>query len=789
MTFYLLLAGVVLAPLAFWSSQYFALESVKTLVIGVLTFAALALVAAEALKTRSLKLPPRSIVTIGTLMAVSIILSASASGNFMKSFFGQGFEIGTGSFLITLLLAGIVAFVAISRRVERAVVLYMGMFGAFILVWLLQILRVLIGAQFISLGILGNVTSSIVGNWFSFGILSAVVAVISFAAIYFLRLSGKMKAAYWVLFALSAVSMFIVNSREVWQAATIVFLGLAIYLASQRQRPEGGAFGAFFKRLAWIPLVCFIVSLALAWQGLVIAGPVVTSLKAGYSELVMPWRMTMDVAAGELKESPVLGAGPNRFTKAFLTYKPSAINTTEAWGVEFNSGFGLIPTSLVTLGFFGYALWIVFFIFFGILGARSLRGLARAGGTGDMIAEPARPYARFVIVSSFAAASLLWITSILYVPSHAMVYFAYILTGVWLGSSAAYGRVRGLDLSPARGSGRFAVMTIAQAAVLLVAVLWGVTYIKNASALAYFGKGVRQLTVAVDPVAADRSFEKALSLNPLDIYWQARAEAGISNANKVLSAITSTTSAADSAEIVKKAGDIVNKSIEYTNNAIKLDPANYNNYLSQARVSELATAMKMQDAYASAVNAYTNAIRRNAGNPSLYLSLARLHASQNKLDEAIQAVGAALQVKSNYLDAVFLLSQVEAAKGNLADAVTAAQFATQLNPENPLLFFQLGLLQYNKADYAASADAFEKAVKLNPDYANAQYFLGLSYARLNKNADAIAQFEKLGSANPENQEVAVILQTLKAGKPLFGQGPQAQAARAEKKTSLPIKTK
>ena len=80
-----------------------------------------------------------------------------------------------------------------------------------------------------------------------------------------------------------------------------------------------------------------------------ILGPMVTKLNAGYTEIVMPWRMTMDVAAGQLKDAPVFGAGPNRFTQAFLNYKPAVINTTDAWGVEFNAGFGLIPTFLVVL--------------------------------------------------------------------------------------------------------------------------------------------------------------------------------------------------------------------------------------------------------------------------------------------------------------------------------------------------------------------------------------------------------------------------------------------------------
>jgi tetratricopeptide (TPR) repeat protein len=784
--FYLLLAAAFLLPIAFWPSQYFALESVKTLIAGVLVTVALILAAIIAIREREVRLPPRSMLWIGSFTALSILASSIGSGHFMKSFFGQGFELGTGIFLITLLGAGLVAFRVVSRRTDRAIVLYAALFASFIILWLVQIVRVLAGANFLSLGILTSVTSSPIGNWFSFGIFSAVIAVVSFAAIYFLRLSTKMRSAYWVLFAASAIALLVVNSHQVWQVLAVVFLGLTIYLSSQRARQEGSAVGGFFRRLAWVPLVACVVSAVLAWQGLAIAGPIVTKLDAAYSEIVMPWRMTMDIAAGELKDAPLLGAGPNRFTQAFLAYKPAAINTTDAWGVEFNAGSGLIPTYAVTQGLLGLVAWGLFFVFFGILGVKSLRGLGRADGPAA-VAEAERPYARFVIVSSYAAAALIWLIEFVYVPSHAVVFLGFVMTGIWLGASVAYGRLAPVSLAARQGSLSYRLVPIAEGIAILVALFFFVTFVKNTAALSYFASGVRSLTATAQPAMADASFAKAVALNPLDIYWQARAEAGISMANQLLSTITSTSTASTSAAVIAAAGQAVNDSIGYTNKAIAQDPDNYNNYVSQARVSELATAMRMQNGYESAVAAYTNAIRRNPGNPSLYLSLARLAASQNKYDDAIQAIGAALQVKQNYLDAVYLLSQVEAAKGNLADAITAAQFGTQLNPNEPLLFFQLGLLEYNKPDYAAAETAFAQAVKLNPQYANALYFLGLSQARLGKTADAVKTFEGLATSNPDNEEIRLILSTLRSGKSIFASGPQQQAARPERKPTPPLK--
>lgn len=785
--FYILLAAVVLAPLAFWPSQYLALESVKTAVIGILTTAALVLLGILAWKEKSLKLPQKSMLIIFLITVLSVFVSSLTSGHFVKSFFGQGFELGTGMFLVTLFGAALVAFCVVARRTDRAMVLYAGLFGAFILLWLIQALRLLAGAQFLSLGILNSVTSTLIGNWFSFGIYSAVIATVSLFAIIFLRLSSRMRAAYWVLFAASAIALIIVNAHQVWQVLAIVSLGVTIYLTSQKARPAGPAVSSFFKRLAWLPLVVCVVSAVFAWQGLAIAGPIVSKLNAGYTEIAMPWRMTLDVAAGELKDAPLFGSGPNRFTQSYLTYKPAAINTTDAWGIEFSTGSGLIPTFVVTQGIVGFIAWVLFFVFFGLLGVRSLRSLGRsdAGALGS-VNEAERPYARFIIISSYVAAALIWLVEFVYVPSHAIIFLGFVCTGIWLGASAAYGRLGAVTLTARPGSRSSWAVPAVEAVGMLIVLLFMVTYLKNTAALGYFASGVQELTAAGEPIAADQAFARAVTLNPLDIYWQARAEAGISIANKQLSAITATSTASTSAAIIASAGQVVNNAIGFTNNAIAEDPTNYNNYVSQARVAELASAMRMQNGYESAVTAYTNAIRLNPGNPSLYLSLAQLQAAREKYDDAIQTLGAALHVKQNYLDAVYLLSQIEAAKGNLTDAITAAQFATQLNPNEPILYFQLGVLEYNKPDYTAAQAAFAQAVKLNPTYANALYFLGLSDARLGKTADAITSFEALSKSNPDNQEVSTILSALRAGKSLFATPATQKAARP---TALPIKEK
>ncbi len=234
---------------------------------------------------------------------------------------------------------------------------------------------------------------------------------------------------------------------------------------------------------------------------------------------------------------------------------------------------------------------------------------------------------------------------------------------------------------------------------------------------------------------------------------------------------------------------LIKDSVAYTKSAQQIDPTNYYNYLAEARISELGATLKLPNAYENTKNSYLNALQLNPYNPGIYVSLARVEASQNKLQEAQQYIGRALQLKQNYTEAIYFLSQLQVANNQLKDAIVSTQVAIQLNPNEPLLYFQLGLLEYNDKNYTAAIPVFEKAVSLNAQYANARYFLGLSYARMGRNADAIAQFEELAKTNVDNQEIIFILTNLKEGKSPFADAKPPIDNQPEKRKTLPVTEK
>lgn len=776
--FYVLIITIIVAPLAFIPTPYIILDAIKTVVIAVGTLISAVMYGVCAYKERSIILPPRMVMWAGVVVGASALISSFTSVHLGKSLFGQGFELTTASFTLILFVAALVVCAAVYRKVERVPLIYIGLVAPFLILVLFHGIR-LFGADpsFMSLGVLTTATSTILGTWYDVAAYALVVALIVIPGLMFLPLSRRVKIVYWVVLIVAFVCAFIINSVLLWTIVALVLLALTIASSILRQHSSAGGVVGFLKHIAWLPLVLCIISGVLAIWGTPMAKPMIEKYHVTYSTLTLPWQLTLDVDADVLKNAPLFGVGPNHFGQAYLAYKPAIINPTYAWNAEFNHAFSLLGTFVATQGIVGTIAWAVLLVFLGILMVRALCRL------------PNEPHARFAIISSSFAALFLWIVSAFTVPSHVILFFTYIATAIAVGSIARYDIAAVFTIAPRAGTRARGVLSIGIIILVIVGVLWGVIYIKDFVALSYFGSGVKALTVRSEPSAADNAFSKAYALNASDVYLQARAEAGLAQANKLISTARPDMSASTTQEVIGKISGIINASIGYSRAAIAYDPTNYYNYVSEARVSELAASVRMDKAYDNAVSAYAEAIRRNPLNPSLYLKLAQLQTSQNKLADALKTLGAALQVKNNYLDAIFMLSQVTAAQGNLKDAIIAAQVATELNPQQSILFFQLGLLHYNNKDYVAAAKALETALTLQPDYANAQYFLGLSYVRLNNISGAIEQFNKLAQSNPDNQEVAFILSNLRAGRSPFADAKPPVTPTPEKRSSLPIKEK
>ncbi len=259
-------------------------------------------------------------------------------------------------------------------------------------------------------------------------------------------------------------------------------------------------------------------------------------------------------------------------------------------------------------------------------------------------------------------------------------------------------------------------------------------------------------------------------------------QAGLSK----LQILAQATSTQQTAAVQKEFLDLAPKVIQAGQQAIVLSPHDYRSYAFLGQVYDFLSVLNVQNAYALAQGAYAKAAQENPTNPQIPLLEARLEATHNNMQGTQQFLKQSLTLKQNYTDAILFVVQLNVAQKNLQGAIQAAKVAVQTAPGVAPIWFELGLLYYSGNDTADAIPVFEQALKIQNNYANAKYFLGLSYYAQGRAADGVALFQDLQTTNPDNQEVALILSNMKAGKPPFTSAKPPITTPPQNRATAPI---
>ncbi len=776
-SFIVLLITIVLTPIVFVPSSYVSLDVVKTVVItgGILLAVLLYIISSFKDKNFSILVHPLFKISSGIIL--SLIISALISDNIWKSLFGQGFEIATVSFIIVLFVGSLLTVYLTNKDRNRIVHVFGAIFTSFIIIALFHLSRLILGSSFLSSGIFNLGISTMLGKWNDLALFSGVVAILSYITLRFAHISRFLKVILVVLALISTAFIFLVNSSVIWGVVlvTFAFMVFAEYMISP---VIGVGVKNAFKKIPVVTCIIFIFITIGFWKGGSIVGPSLMRLDIIPNEVSLPWQLTLDISSETIKESPLFGAGPNRFMSQYLKFKPVIVNSTVFWMTEFGNGFGLVPSFVVTQGIVGIILWLSLIIYFVYTGFKAIRAKSDE-------------FSKFFIASTFFSSLFLWIATLVYVPSHAILFITFILSGLFVASLVREDLITINIIDQNNKTFILKLIPVIFIVLIFIIIAWLSIFIKKEIALSYFQAGISVLSLQNNQslLKAESNFKEALNIDKTDTYYQALSEVNllkITVLSQEIKAEVQKTGGSPDQSKVRTVVELIDQAVKFTQEGIKIDPTNYYNYIAEARISELALSLQIPNAYENARNSYINALKYNPYNPSIYLNIARIDASQNKMDEAKKDIVMALQLKQNYIDAIFLLSQIQVAQGQIKEAITSVQAATRINSTNPLLFFQLGLLYYNDKNYTGAVDALSQALKLDRQYANAQYFLGLSYARLYKIADAIVQFENLSKTNPDSQEVALILSNLRSNKSPFSDAKPPIDSKPEKRRTLPI---
>ncbi len=732
-SFSVFLTTIALAIVGFLPPTLVPFMVLKTVVIALGILISLVLYCISRLKAGSISFPFHPVIVIGALAGLTAIVSSILSLSPTNSFFGPNFDQYSGLFIILVLLAALLSVVLGNTR-ERIASIIVTVIGSYTLVALFHILRFSFGAGFLQLGTFSAMTSTMVGSWYDFAILSGLIFLISFFilesyTVGSLPLSGRMKIISGIFLVVSFLFVVTVGLPLVWMvlcATIFLFTLYRIYRMYTSRSAERSTKSA----LPYFAIVALIVTALFAWQGQRFSTPIVQRFNLHYGEVTLPWRSTLDVAVSTVKSYPLFGAGPDRFSGQYLLYKPQTINSTQFWNVTFPSGSSFILTSFVDEGIVGFLIWAVLFVWFAVTGIRVLRK------------PPEAKISQFILGTTFMSAFFLWCMIILYTPSHAVIFITFIMTGLFLAAMEceyAHGgsttsmiksfEVTGLKRS--HGGSETAKIARAAIVILWIVIVFSVGVvlicIRDAAAQTYFQSGINASIVG-NVSAARASFNNALGLRKSDEYYGALAQLDTFDVNSIIS-----TASAASTSAVGAIGALINEGIGYAHSAQSIDPVNSNNYLAEADIAEIAAAINVPNSYEASKAAYIRALNLSPRNPSIYLSLARLE----------YVAGSSTLAKSDIMTAV------------------------QLKPDFSDAFFEAGLISYNEKNYQSAAAAFSKVLSIDPSYANAAYFLGLTFARGNDTADAITVFTTLAKAYPDNATVAAILADLQAGKSIF----------------------
>src|SRR5262249_48905726 len=117
----------------------------------------------------------------------------------------------------------------------------------------------------------------------------------------------------------------------------------------------------------------------------------------------------------------LVGSGPNTFGEQWLLHKPSDVNQSAFWNLDFNVGFSTFITALGSVGLLGVIAWLVPLILV-------LLSLVRVVRLGVLDREDKVTAAVLSLGSLFLLAAI-----ILYVPSENIILLALVLSGATFG--------------------------------------------------------------------------------------------------------------------------------------------------------------------------------------------------------------------------------------------------------------------------------------------------------------------------------------------------------------------
>jgi tetratricopeptide (TPR) repeat protein len=749
---YIVGALLFLVPVLFVPGLPASLGFDKVLVSTILGLSVVVLLGLSALRySKTETVLPWTLAAFWLLVLVSFI-SGALSGDIKDALRGSVFEAQTAAFFAVMgLLMTIPLVLQKSKKMSMRAFMFFGAGSVLILLYSLG--RIILGADFLPLNSFGAVTVTPVGSFNDLAIFSGLSIIIALITLLQLPLKRIHQWAIAAVVIVALIIMAVVNFFSLWLLVGFFALLLLVFIFSRDTlfSEVGEAKTAISPVLVLATIVVCITSIVFVVAGDYVGSKINAATGINYIEVRPSMGATLDIVKDVYSTDVLLGTGPNKFTDAWRLHKDQAINETIFWNTNFNAGFGFVPTLFVTLGILGGLALLAFHALFLRMGYKMLLKGNNADG-----------FWYYFGITTFLAATFLWIMSYVYVIGPVILLLAALFTGL---SFVAYGSlvpesVKTVALVSNRRRG-FLLMVLV--IVLIIVSVSGVfTMAKQYVAQATFTKARSEATT---PAEFQQITIEAYQQYQDDTFLVAIAQARLIELQSMLALEKPTE------QEQQKFIEMARQAVLEAEEAIKLDESSPVAHATLADIFSVLAVAGFEDAPGRATAKLEDAKWRDPLNPIYAMAEASLAIRLNDSGKAREKIAKALELKRNYSEALFLLSQIDVKDGKIDDAINTAKQIITLEPDNPTRYYQLGVLQAAKKDLPAAIGSYEAAIQIDKNFANARYMLALTYLDSNRLQDGLAQLRIVAETNKENKQLTDLISQLETN----GYVPQANA--------------
>jgi tetratricopeptide (TPR) repeat protein len=534
----------------------------------------------------------------------------------------------------------------------------------------------------------------------------------------------------------------------VWLLICIFSVIIFVYIVSVQHSGIKIIPGEGKKKFPYVSLIIIFTSFVFLVGNNLIGNFVSNYITLNNTDIRPSITTTSQIAWKAIKYNPFFGTGPNTFVIDWALWQPKEIVQTIFWDTDFTNGFSLLSTFAVTTGLIGLIAFLLFIIIYITRSIQSIRIALH------------NSISNYLIMTILMISIYSWVTIIFYNPNIIILMLAFTSSGMLIGILAHKQAIQVKTFSFLTDP-RHSFFSILGLVILMVSTTFlFYIYIEKFTSIIYFSKGLNSQNTIESLSNSEKMFLKAISLDKNDVYYRGLSQVYLSQIGVLLNDKTI------SQDVLKSnLQQLINNAQESAGLAVNQNPKQYQNYINLGNIYSTLVPLSVSNSYESAITAYNKASLLAPNNPAILLARASLEFVNMNNNEARKFIKQALDIKMNYIDAIFLLVQIETNEGNLSEAIKQAEYGGEIDPNNPTVFFRLGLLRYNNSDYTGAISAFENAVILDNTYLNAHYFLGQSYKKVGRIDDALFQFNILNKIIPDNQDIKKAIDSINEPTP------------------------